>query len=202
MIDHRSFPEQLVKPIVAGEIRLHVGKRRRAFVSEHKLNFPKLHRLKSRCGLEPIAETRERRRRHRLENVHLRHQHLHNCPYPLERMNRPEGIARGEISPYFLELMEQLLEPQLVGLMNDDEEHLVVLGGRGTWLLKREQLLKIEIACVSQRRHIRHAPCARARVNGGSAAPSGDVKSTRLPTLLASSRDCSIHLPPRDLVIG
>src|SRR6266480_4235297 len=80
--------------------------------------------------------------------------------------------------------------------MNDDEQHLVMLGGRGTRLLKREQLLKIEITRVSQRRHIRHAPCARARVNGGSTAPSGDVKSTRLPTLLASSRDCSIHLPP------
>src|SRR5439155_19532437 len=123
--------------------------RRRAFVYEHKLNILQLHRLKSRWGLETIAETRERRRRHRLENVHLRHQHLHNCPYPLERMNRPEELARGELSPYFLELMEQLLEPQLVGLMNDDEEHLVVLGGRGTWLLKREQLLQIEITRVS-----------------------------------------------------
>src|SRR5947199_3429435 len=200
MIDYRSFPEQLVKPIVAGEIRLQVGKRRCAFVSEYKLNFAKLHGLKPRCGLEPIAETRERRRCHRLENVHLRHQRLHDCPYPLERMNRPEEIARGEISPYFLELMEQLLEPELVGLMNDNEQHLVVLGGAGTWLLKRAQLLKIEIACVSQRRHIRHAPCARACVNGGSTAASGDVTST--PTLLASSRDCSIHLPPPDLAIG
>src|SRR5437773_12560867 len=86
--------------------------------------------------------------------------------------------------------------------MNDDEQHLVVLGGRGTRLLKREQLLKIEITRVSQRRHIRHAPCARARVNGGSAAPSGDVKSTRLPTLLASSGDCATHLPSPDLAIG
>src|SRR5438552_9794159 len=202
MIDRRPLAEQLLKPVIARKIRLHVGKRRSSLVSEHKLNFPKLHRLKSRCGLEPIAETRERRRCHRNENIHQRHQHLHDCANPLERMNRPEEIARGEISPYFLELMEQLLEPELVGLMNDDEEHLVVLGGRGTWLLKREQLLKIEIACVSQRRHIRHAPCARARVNGGSAAPSGDVKSTRLPTLLASSGDCSIHLPSPDLAIG
>src|SRR5438552_17487069 len=111
-------------------------------------------------------------------------------------MNRAEEIASREIFSNFLELVKQLLEPQLVGLMNDDEEHLVMLGWGGARLLKREQLLKIEIACVSQRRHIRHAPCARARVNGGSAAPSGDVKSTRLPTLLASSRDCSIHLPP------
>src|SRR5438874_11628181 len=142
MIDRRPLAEQLLKPVIARKIRLHVGKRRSSLVSEHKLNVPKLHRLKSRCGLEPIAETRERRRRHRLEDVHLRHQHLHNCPYPLERMNRPEEIARGEISPYFLELMEQLLEPQLVGLMNDDEEHLVVLGARGMWVGKREALLK------------------------------------------------------------
>src|SRR5438046_8687122 len=86
--------------------------------------------------------------------------------------------------------------------MNDDEQHLVMLGWGGARLLKREQLLKIEITRVSQGRHIRHAPCARARVNGGSAAPSGDVKSTRLPTLLESSGDRSIDLPYPDLGIG
>src|SRR5438034_3026752 len=117
-------------------------------------------------------------------------------------MNRAEEIAHGEISLYFLKLMKQLLEPQLVGLMNDDEQHLVMLGWGGARLLKREQLLKIEITRVSQGRHIRHAPCARARVNGGSTAPSGDVKSTPLPILLASSGDCSIHLPSPDLAIG
>jgi hypothetical protein len=64
-------------------------------------------------------------------------------------MNRAEEIAGREISLYFLELVEQLLEPQLVRLMDDDEKHLVVLGWPGTWLLKSEQLLEIEIVRVS-----------------------------------------------------
>ena len=43
-------------------------------------------------------------------------------------MNRAEEIAGGKISLYFLELMQQLLKPQLVCLMNDDKQRLVVLG--------------------------------------------------------------------------
>src|SRR5207302_8128904 len=102
------------------KIRLHVFERRFPFVTEHKLHLPKLDRLKSRCRLEPVTKARERRRRHRFENVHLRDQHFHDRPCPLEGMDRAEKIARGKISFYFLELMQQLLEPKLVGLMNDD----------------------------------------------------------------------------------
>ena len=68
-------------------------------------------------------------------------------------MDRAEKIAGGEISLYFLELMQQLLEPELVRLMNDDEQHLVVLGRRGARLLHREQFLQIEISGIRQRRH-------------------------------------------------
>jgi hypothetical protein len=42
-------------------------------------------------------------------------------------VNRAEKIACGKVSFYFLELMQQLLEPELVRLMNDNEEHLIVL---------------------------------------------------------------------------
>jgi hypothetical protein len=43
-------------------------------------------------------------------------------------MNRAEQIARREIVFYFFKLVEQLFEPKLVGLMDNDEKHLVVLG--------------------------------------------------------------------------
>ena len=68
-------------------------------------------------------------------------------------MNRAEKIAGREIFLYFFEFMQQLLEPQLVRLMNDDEQHLVMLGRRGARLLHREQLLEIEITGVCERRH-------------------------------------------------
>ena len=44
-------------------------------------------------------------------------------------MNRPEEIASGEIAFNFFKLMEQLLEPKLIGLVDDDEQHFVMLGG-------------------------------------------------------------------------
>ena len=78
-------------------------------------------------NIEAIPKTGERRRRHCLEDIYLRHEHLHNCAGSFERMNCPEEIAGGEILFNFLELMQELLEPQLIGLMDDDEEHLVVL---------------------------------------------------------------------------
>ena len=97
--------------------------------------------MKSRRRLEPIAKTRERRRRHRLKNVDLRHQRFHDCPDALKRMDRAEEIARGKISFYFLKLMKQLLEPKFIRLMDDDEQHLVVLRRGRPRLLQREQFL-------------------------------------------------------------
>ena len=69
-------------------------------------------------------------------------------------MNRAEQIAGGEIAFYFLELVQQLLEPELVGLMNDNEQHLVVLGRGRPRLLHREQRLQIEIIRVREGRHV------------------------------------------------
>src|SRR5260370_20385016 len=111
MIDDRPLAEQLLKPVSTGKIGLHVSERRLSLVPEHELNFSELHRLKSRCGLEPVAKTRERGWRHRLEDVHLRHERLHDCSDPLKQMNRAEEIARVKILFYFLELVQQLLKP-------------------------------------------------------------------------------------------
>src|SRR5439155_4372959 len=57
VIDHAAFVEQLLQSIVAREIRLQILNRRAAFVSQREFDFPKLHRLKSRRGLEPVAKT-------------------------------------------------------------------------------------------------------------------------------------------------
>src|SRR5712691_9063737 len=88
-------------------------------------------------------------------------------------MNRAEKAAGRKIALYFLELMEQLLEPELVGLMNDDEQHLVVLGRGRARVLKREQLPQIEIGRVGQRRrHDAMLHAMRVHVNLGSARGS------------------------------
>ena len=67
---------------------------------------------------------------------------------------RAKKIAGGEISADFLELVQQLLEPELVCLVNDNEKHLIVLRRGGAWVLQREQLLQVEVVGVSQRRHV------------------------------------------------
>src|SRR5207237_4021865 len=109
--------------------------------------------LKSECCLEPVTETRERRRRHSIEDVHLRYERFHDCPHALKRMNRAEEIATGKLSLNLLKLMQQLLEPELVRLMDDDEQHLVMLGRSRTRLLESQQVLQIQIIGICERRH-------------------------------------------------
>ena len=74
--------------------------------------------------------------------------YFHDGAHTLERVDRPEEIACGKISLYFVKLMQQLLKPKLVRLMDDDEQRLIVLRRAGARLLKREQFLQIKIARV------------------------------------------------------
>jgi hypothetical protein len=50
-----------------------------------------------------------------------------------------------------VELVEQLLEPQLVDLVDDDEEHFIVLRPFGPELLELEQLVDLQVAAVGHR---------------------------------------------------
>src|SRR5258705_10987493 len=68
-------------------------------------------------------------------------------------MDRAEQIARRKVGLYFLKLMQQLLEPELVSLMNDDKQHLVMFRRAGTRCLHGEQFLQIQVVSVSERRH-------------------------------------------------
>ena len=101
-----------------------------AFVTEEKFQFPELDRLKSRRRFQAIAKTGKTRRRHRLEDVDLPDERFHDRPRAFEGMNRAEEIAGRKIVFDLFKLVEQLLEPELVSLMDDDEQHLIVLGRR------------------------------------------------------------------------
>src|ERR1051326_4571399 len=90
-------------------------------------------------------------------------------------MNGIEKFAGAKIPVNAVELMQELLEPELVGLMDDDKEHLVMLCGSGTWILKREQLLQIQIVRVSQGWHgkMLHAPpsCVKVMLHQSADVP-------------------------------
>src|SRR3954468_6168210 len=120
-----------------------MGHSRRALVAEQKLELAKLDRLKSGSRLEPIPEAGKRRGSHRFKNIDLTDQCFHDCPGSLERMDRAEQIAPGKIFLNLFELVKQLLKPELVGLMNDDEQHLIMLSRRGARILKRQKLFEI-----------------------------------------------------------
>ena len=53
-----------------------------------------------------------------------------------------------EQPPHAIEFVEQLLEPQLVHLMNDDEQHLVVVIGQR--MLRTQQFVQIEILRITE----------------------------------------------------
>ena len=66
-------------------------------------------------------------------------------------MERPVGVIRFQRSLDGTQLMADLLEPQLVDLVDDDEEELVVLGAIGADRpldLQREQLRHLEVGRV------------------------------------------------------
>src|SRR2546423_339598 len=130
MIDHRAFAEPPLQPIITGKVRLNMRECRTAFVPEQKFQLSKLDRLKAGGRLKSVTETRKGRWRHCLEDIHLPHERLHDCPRAFEGMNRAEEIPCGKIFLNFFKLMQQLLKPELIGLVNDDEEHFIVFRRR------------------------------------------------------------------------
>ena len=121
-------------------------------VPQDEFDLPELVRLKSAGGLQPLAKRQELARRHRLEDVELRDEHLEDRQDSLERVLRTMRLARAQQPRHVIELVQELLEPELVHLVDHDEEHLVMLGALGARLLKREELVDLEIAGVGHRR--------------------------------------------------
>jgi len=130
------------------------------------LQKTELHALEARRRHEEFAELEEIQRRHRLEHVELREQQaldLHDAPEVRDRTTDlalpdarlPEGRE------HRVELPEDLLEPQLVRLMDDDEQHLVVDGGTvllALEFLALEQAVQLQVlAVVNGRSPLRHA---------------------------------------------
>ena len=85
-------------------------------------------RLEPRRRVEPVAERQELERGHRLEDVDLRDERLEDLEDAVEQVERAVGVAGLERQLDAAQLVAERLEPQLVDLVDDDEQQLVVLG--------------------------------------------------------------------------
>ena len=69
--------------------------------------------------------------------------HLEDGEHPAQGADRLGRVARLEARLQVAGLVEELLEPQLVHLVDDDEQHLVVLVG--PWALGAEDLVEGQV---------------------------------------------------------
>src|SRR5262245_32131254 len=90
--------------------------------AEHELDLAELIRLKTASRLEPLAECQEFERRHRLEDIQLRDHDLHNRKDSFQRVLRTVRLVVFEPLSNAIQFVQQLLEPEFVYLMDDDEE--------------------------------------------------------------------------------
>jgi hypothetical protein len=107
--------------------------------------------LEAARRIQPRAEGQELQRRHRLQDVDLTDRHLQDGEDPLQRVLRPVRLTLPEQLLREVDLVQQFLEPELVDLVNDDEEQLVMLGPLGSRLLQREEIVDAQVASVGHR---------------------------------------------------
>ena len=112
--------------------------------------------LKSGGRGQEIAEIEEIQRGHGLQNAHLIDQHLLDLHDAVEARDGNADILFIDIiiakhRHHRIQFMEDLLEPQFVSLMDDDEEHLI-MGRRAQFgapgRLAGEDLFQLEIVAV------------------------------------------------------
>ncbi len=113
---------------------------------QHRFQLAELRGLEAARGAEGLPEPGELGRRHGLQHVQLRHHDLQDGQRPPQRAHGVRRLAGLQLGLELAQLVQQLLEPQLVDLVGDDEQHLVVLGRPG--LLGREQLIQAQVAGV------------------------------------------------------
>jgi hypothetical protein len=150
-IPDRGPLEALMEPAARGIVLRIVRHSGRALLAERKLEGAELKRLETTAGLEAIAEREELERRHRLEDVELRDEYLQDGEHALQRVAHARGIVRVEQRLQPVQLVQDLLEPQLVYLVHHDEQRLIVLACFRDRRLQLEQLSQPQVAGVCDR---------------------------------------------------
>ena len=148
-VEQRRARHRRGDPRVLDRVGVVGVQRARVAAAEQRLELAELRRLEAAGGLEPIAEGLELARRHRLQHVDLRDHRLEDREHALEGVERVRRVAVLQAALQVRALVQELLEPQLVDLVDDDEQELVVLGGARP--LGAQHVVEREVRRVRQR---------------------------------------------------
>lgn len=145
-----GLPESPREPFAFLGLRGQVVEEPLVLQATHELELTELRRLEPARRCQHGTELQEILRGHRLQHLDVLDQH------PLDRVHAHEQVPRalrsiGEhrVASGF-QLEEQLLEPELVGLVHDDEHQLVVHRRVRPELLQRQQLGDLQVRPVRQ----------------------------------------------------
>ena len=119
-------------------------------VAEQELHGAVLRRLEARRRAQRAAELGVLGRRERGQHRPLLDERLLDVLDPGELLQRGRERVGGEVVAGRAQLVQQELEPQLGGLVLDDEQQLVVVDGAAARLLGREQLVEVQVGGVGQ----------------------------------------------------
>jgi len=150
--------------------------------AQHGLDLAELGGLEPRRRFEPVPERGELERGHRLEDVDLGDERLEDLQDAVEQVEGPVGICRLQGPLDLRQLVEQLLEPQLIDLVDHDEQQLVVLGAAVRANRKRSL----------GRQHL--VECEIRRVVDGSPGHSGGDAAGESATIDVSKRPARARL--------
>src|SRR5262245_23460236 len=95
-----------------------------------------------------------------------------------------------------IELVQHFLEPQLVHLVDDDEEHLVVFGAFRARLLQCEQVVEPQVGVVRDCRVSVGTHTAHRRTAGGLLVHTGAVPEGFRRSTLPATEGPSARTPP------
>src|SRR5271155_1543247 len=168
----------LLQPALQACVRLWRGpviaKHFLVFQAAQKFDFPKLLRLKSTGRFEQPAKREKMCRQHRFQNRELLHQHPSNFRTAPQQSRRLINLIMrlrcrasfSQISDHGVQVMQQLLEPKLVGLVHKNKQQLIMVRRHRLRLLQLEQFRNLQIRTVgelSRLRRQRRWPGSRAR---------------------------------------
>ena len=141
----KFLPEQRVDRLV---FRVHVDQPR-VLVAEHELEQPVLPGLEARALSERIAKPHVVRGRHRAEHVPGLDQLRLHARDAREHLECRLEVIGADLRARRREFVQAELDPQLARLVDDDEQHLVVLARHQ--LLRVQHLVELQVLAVADR---------------------------------------------------